>query len=319
MLLQPRLPTETLLQYHVDCISNSWIESLFQLLNAKRVTPILQPPYPASVSLPQKSLSSELAFQGLHPRIYELPTPGFETALRFWTSRLHTALSLGAATEAGTSRMDLYGPDISMWPVVVKCEKITDAIWLIETQCTMVGKERQKRANPGSTSTSPHPFGTGWMSPSDGGKSLEWIEDDKFLVLSLTGEVISYPMRDYHDKVNVGHIDSIRGCPLRRDVFRYISLQSELRLVAATHPSGNLLMGNSIPSPICQGPIRLPRSSSILRYVRTKDPYDFPFGISRHWLGLLLQERTIDSVTTFEVAKRAVLSSCMLNGYAQYS
>jgi hypothetical protein len=75
-----------------------------------------------------------LAFQGLHPDVYDTKD-GFQVAIRFWIARMHSYMQLGSG-EAWSGRaggMGMLGPDLATWPPVLGVEKVTEEVWAVKT------------------------------------------------------------------------------------------------------------------------------------------------------------------------------------------
>lgn len=165
----------------IQYIKSHFVNDLLTQLYSHRIRPIVGPPYPIPAGFP-KSLTAELAFQGLHPELYTTSTPeAFRVALRFWIARLHSSLQLGSgeAWSAQAGGMGVLGPDISTWPPITACTCAVGDIWAITTNET--------------------------------GKQIS------YLVIGVIGEVIGHSRRLKGDEEGL-----VKGCQLRGDWARYV-------------------------------------------------------------------------------------------------
>ncbi|WVF68261.1 hypothetical protein IAT40_003026 [Kwoniella sp. CBS 6097] len=182
----------------ISYIRDSWINSMFAHLNATRSTPIENPPFPGSISLPKNSPTRNLAFQGIHPDLYDTAdSKAFEVAVRFWISRLYTLMFLGngeAWSVLGGGR-GMVGPDLAKWDTITTCTQVSQDVWLVVTE------------------------GTHENSGGIGGIEKNFSRTG-YLVLSLNGEVLStdrtqIPKNDQDHQEEGGLL--IHGCPIRAD------------------------------------------------------------------------------------------------------
>ncbi|WWC95586.1 hypothetical protein V866_002451 [Kwoniella sp. B9012] len=186
-------PTESFMSSldRLDFLRNHFLNALFVDLNAAREIPILTTPSPTLLRDSTTAVKSyqDLAFPGFGPAMFSknVSTEGFMVAIRFWLSRLHTLSQLGF-TESWSVHghgQGILGPDLSRWPQVLSCKKISENVWLIETGDNEITSEDKSNI------------------------------PNKFLTLGINGDVISSNL----DKYKGG---SIHGCPVRHDWYKYI-------------------------------------------------------------------------------------------------
>jgi hypothetical protein len=120
----------------IEFIESHFLNTLFTLLHQYRAKSITsQFPCPPSFTNSTKyKLTSHLAFQGLHPDVYDTKD-GFQVAIRFWIARMHSYMQLGSG-EAWSGRaggMGMLGPDLATWPPVLGVEKVTEEVWAVKT------------------------------------------------------------------------------------------------------------------------------------------------------------------------------------------
>ncbi|OCF33545.1 hypothetical protein I316_04617 [Kwoniella heveanensis BCC8398] len=179
-------------------IRDSWINEVFLHLNATRNIPIKKAPSPSVIPLPQASCTRDLAFQGVHPDLYEKADPkSFKVAVRFCIARLYTLMYLGngeAWSVLGGGR-GILGPDLAKWDMITTSKQVSSDIWLIVTQGAHQQEERTDNSH-------------GFLSRT------------RYLVLEGNGEVIASDRsqaatqnQDFQD----GGYPTVHGCPVRAD------------------------------------------------------------------------------------------------------
>ena len=299
------LSLQVLSERHTEVVRSSWIEHFIKALHGARSPPTLQGPWPAPIPLQQNKL--DLAFQGIHPRMYQASSRVFSVALRFWISRLHTQLALDGCGNNGSTRPDLYGPDVTMWPIIVRSEEISNEVWLIETQSLMRGEERVKRPLPTTVTKTSRNLSISRSLSIRSAEETPWIKTESFLVLSKTGEVIG---RSSIGSEQNTQDDLVFDCNVRGDFLSYMAPLVKAQTSDDTTPANFLLARSS--SSVKPRPTTTFQLPSISSFVKTKDCYSFPEGIARHWREEV-ERRGQDEA--LEVAERAVISSCMLHGY----
>jgi hypothetical protein len=117
-------------------VEQSFLNSLFKTLNARREIAIRKAPYPSPVPYSNSTIV-HLAFQGLDPRLYVERTtgPDFMIAWRFWISRLYSMLSLGSgqAWSKGAGGLGILPPDLSQWPAVTHVRTLRSGLAEVTT------------------------------------------------------------------------------------------------------------------------------------------------------------------------------------------
>ncbi|ORY34762.1 hypothetical protein BCR39DRAFT_556270 [Naematelia encephala] len=192
-LMHPQLDTTaSRVQYAKEHLLNR----LLQNLNASRTHPIIAPPFPRPLPFDTRPHDPTfgLAFQGIHPDLYEnLQNSAFLICFRFWTWRLYISFQLGSgeAWSSDAREMGLLGPDISGWPAVIQCRHIRQDLWLIETQSSSRGLEAGL-----------------------GNHAMVW---EAFMVLGETGEVISRTPKSTRRSES-----PIQDCNIRSDWHHFI-------------------------------------------------------------------------------------------------
>ncbi|WVQ95812.1 hypothetical protein IAU59_002911 [Kwoniella sp. CBS 9459] len=182
----------------ISYVRESWINNLFLHLNGTRIIPITEPPFPSPISSSNEGPTRNLAFQSIHPDLYEKADPRvFEVVLRFWISRLYTLTYLGngeAWSVLGGGK-GMIGPDLAKWDTIMSAEKVSREVWLIVTES--VHQQVDTAAD-----------GRGLSSQA------------KYLVLGLNGEVLASdhgqiprPVQESHDKGTL----RMHCCPVRAD------------------------------------------------------------------------------------------------------
>nr|XP_019003539.1 uncharacterized protein I203_03682 [Kwoniella mangroviensis CBS 8507]OCF67000.1 hypothetical protein I203_03682 [Kwoniella mangroviensis CBS 8507] len=175
----------------LDFLRNHFLNALFLEFNAAREIPTFTTPSSALLRDSTTAVKpyQDLAFPGFGPAMFSknVSIEGFMVAIRFWLSRLHTLSQLGS-TESWSVHghgQGILGPDLSRWPPVLSCKKISEDVWLIETgNIEIIPEDRSNIPN-------------------------------KFLTLGINGDVLSSNL----DKYEGG---SIHGCPVRHDWYNYI-------------------------------------------------------------------------------------------------
>ncbi|WVQ77699.1 hypothetical protein IAR50_007389 [Cryptococcus sp. DSM 104548] len=186
-------------QDKVHHISSHFINHAFARLHKYRIRPITSPPYPCSTtySVEASTLTHNLPFQAIHPALYTSLSPfaALEVAIRFWTFRLHTHMyqGCGEAWSRMGGGLGLLGPDLSTWPAVVFCKRMTWDVWLVDTECSREG---------------------------EGSSGAAKVHKERFLILEATGEVIAQASvqserQDASERV-------IEGCRVRPDWYAWI-------------------------------------------------------------------------------------------------
>ncbi|WVQ66283.1 uncharacterized protein L199_004462 [Kwoniella botswanensis] len=192
-LIHPSRPAELFMSSlnPLDFLRNHFLNALFVDLNAAREIPTLTTPSPTLLRDTTTAVKSyqDLAFPGFGPAMFSknVSIEGFMVAIRFWLSRLHTLSQLGS-TESWSVHghgQGILGPDLSKWPMVLSCKKISEDVWLIETGNIEINSEDRSNI------------------------------PNKFLTLGINGDVLSSNL----DKYEGG---SIHGCPVRHDWYKYI-------------------------------------------------------------------------------------------------
>lgn len=110
----------------------------------------------------------------------------------------------------------------------------------------------------------------------------------RYIVLTETGDVIASSRQSPSDPQKAVSAQLVEECVVRPDWYSYLQNAIELE------------------SPKINGDS--PTLSNLLSKVKTKDQADFPSGINKAWA-----EKQRQSQEALDVAKRVVLTSCMLN------
>nr|ODN91857.1 hypothetical protein L203_01110 [Cryptococcus depauperatus CBS 7841] len=184
----------------VAYIRDHFLNGLFSNLNQHRIYPLERPQFSFTGATPSDHEVLELAFQGIHPSLYDsvVPEEDFRVAIRFWIFRLHMQMQQGCgeAWSVLGHEMGLSCPDLCQWPIVVSSKQLVENIWLIETS-----DFRQSSRYMCLTEES-----------SDKGMTNS---KSKYLVVGLTGEVISKSKDDQSLTVT-------EGCTARHDWYAYL-------------------------------------------------------------------------------------------------
>ncbi|KAK4688685.1 hypothetical protein P7C73_g1441, partial [Tremellales sp. Uapishka_1] len=311
--LSPLLPVpqfrtdKDLLENRVAHVHSHFINRLFANLYAYRTPPVLSPPYPTPIpyDIGVDFGTAALAFQGLHPVLYtrKQSTEGFQIALRFCLARLYTLMQMGSgeAWSVDGAGIGMLGPDLTMWPSVILCERVVDDVWVVETEGRMgtprnkmnedaippqgKGKEKKWSANEEKKLLAPNASST---------RTQPSIQRDRYLIVASTGEVIAKSPSPHADvQPNVTPPLLIHGCEVRPDWYAFITSRQE------AEPS-NFFFESESESKATPPPLA--------SCIKTKNSHDFPGGISKNWRKKMDAEEEL-----LEIAERSVLVSLGLN------
>ncbi|EIW71512.1 hypothetical protein TREMEDRAFT_60437 [Tremella mesenterica DSM 1558] len=166
-----------------DYMKGHFLNSLFHQLRACRTTPL-------------STLTDSLEFTGFSRDLYRQTCPeGFLVAIRFYISRLHTALQLGSGQDWSVmgNGHGLFSPDLTTWPTITACESLSADLWWVQVSHSGPAVQRMTRfiviaitGEPIGQLTKDHKsFNDTWLSEID--LRADWRT---FLDLSLNSKAI---------------------------------------------------------------------------------------------------------------------------------